>query len=296
VVVTDQDGDTAGDTLNIAILDDGPQAVADSAVTGEDAVITYNVIANADGTGDVAGADAPLTLTAVQLVSGVGTVTGFDASGTITVQPGSGYAGDIVLGYTVSDGDGDTSESSLVITVGADSEPTVVVSDGEVDEAALDGGSDASSEAETTTGVFTIATGGDALASLVVGGEDVTGGGTVSGVYGELTVSQAADGSYSWRYTLGGNTTDHPDAGSTGTAEGVEDVFAVVVTDQDGDTAGDTLNIAILDDGPQAVADSAVTGEDALHRCSYQRAGAGSADVQRQSRQYCSGWQRWTGW
>ncbi|MGD8311582.1 MAG: type I secretion C-terminal target domain-containing protein, partial [Gammaproteobacteria bacterium] len=37
---------------------------------------------------------------------------------------------------------------------------------------------------------------------------------------------------------------------STGTSEGIEDAFSVVVTDSDGDIANDTLNVAVLDDGP----------------------------------------------
>ena len=131
--------------------------------------------------------------------------------------------------------------------------PTVSVTDGEVDEAALDAGSNAASSAETTTGSFNIATGVEALGSLTVGGQDVTDGGTVAGQYGALTVT-AAGGAYSWTYTLS-SAAGHSEADSTGTAEGIAENFAVIVADDDGDTASTNLVIDILDDGPSAAAD-----------------------------------------
>jgi Ca2+-binding RTX toxin-like protein len=54
---------------------------------------------------------------------------------------------------------------------------------------------------------------------------------------------------YTWDYLLNTNAV-HPDATSTGTAEGVEDLFNVVLTDSDGDQVSDVLNIMVLDDGP----------------------------------------------
>ena len=147
--------------------------------------------------------------------------------------------------------------------------PGVTPADAEVNEAALDGdaanpaGTNAGSNAETVGGEIVVNTGSDELASLVVGGVDVTTGGTVQGEYGILTVTLNPDGTYSFSYVLTGNV-DHPTPGSTGTAEGITDDFEVVVTDEDGDTGTDTLVIAILDDGPIAVNDSgSQTEEDA---------------------------------
>ncbi|MBN7795690.1 retention module-containing protein [Parahaliea mediterranea] len=135
-----------------------------------------------------------------------------------------------------------------------DDEPALAVDGGAVDEAALSSGSNAPSTAETTSGAFSITTGVDSLASLVVAGQDVTGGGVVQGQYGTLTVT-VSGGAYSWSYTLQ-DAASHPNAGSTGTAEGVAENFAVTVTDDDGDTASANLVVDILDDGPSAVEDS----------------------------------------
>jgi len=154
--------------------------------------------------------------------------------------------------YYTTDSSGLTSaESTLQVTFNAT--PTVLVTDGEVDEAALSDGSNPGSLNETDTGTFSIETFGDTLGTLTVGGVDVTGGGVVNGTYGVLTVTETG-GAYSWSYTLSDNTTDHPDDTSTGTSEGIADEFGVTVTDSDGDvSAEDTLTVAILDDGPSAV-------------------------------------------
>ena len=113
-------------SFNVTIFDDVPQAVADTAAAAEDTAVTYNVITNADGTSDLQGADAPATLTAATLATaGAGTV-GFLANGDITFTPAAGFAGAAVINYTITDQDGDTSSSTLTVTVAADSVPIVV--------------------------------------------------------------------------------------------------------------------------------------------------------------------------
>ena len=126
VQVTDNDGDTMPVSFNVTIVDDVPQAVADTAAAAEDTAITYNVITNANGTSDLQGADAPATLTAATLATaGAGTV-GFLTNGAITFTPTAGFAGAAVINYTITDQDGDTSSSTLTVTVAADSVPSVV--------------------------------------------------------------------------------------------------------------------------------------------------------------------------
>ena len=106
-----------------------PQAVADTAAAAEDTAVTYNVITNADGTSDLQGADAPATLTAATLATaGAGTV-GFLANGDITFTPAAGFAGAAVINYTITDQDGDTSSSTLTVTVAPDSVPSRGVDD-----------------------------------------------------------------------------------------------------------------------------------------------------------------------
>src|SRR5262249_29291317 len=134
-------------------------------------------------------------------------------------------------------------------------------------EAALSTGTNPESTAETTTGKITVGQ-GDGLQSLVIGGVDVTNGGTVEGKYGTLTVTLNDDGSYSWTYTLTGNTTDHHNTHSTGTTEGVQEDFPIVWTDSNGGRASAHLPIGVLDDGPVPIVGAAgihaAVAEDAL--------------------------------
>ena len=126
VQATDKDGDPIQGSFNVTIFDDVPQAVADTTVAAEDTAVTYNVITNANGTSDLQGADAPATLTAATLATaGAGTV-GFLANGAITFTPAAGFAGAAVINYTITDQDGDTSSSTLTVTVAPDSVPIVV--------------------------------------------------------------------------------------------------------------------------------------------------------------------------
>ncbi|MGQ7250024.1 hypothetical protein ACUN9Y_22200, partial [Halomonas sp. V046] len=136
----------------------------------------------------------------------------------------------------------DTSDAVFTVTVAEDSEPTISVPDTSpgtaggqfsVSESGLEGGSADGSNSQTTTGTLAITTGGDTLQSLVINGVNVTAGGTVTGDYGTLTVTES-DGEYSWSYTLDGNTEDHTEQG-TG-ADGLQDAFAITVTDSDTDT------------------------------------------------------------
>ena len=261
VKVTDSDGDTATTSLVITIADDVPTAHNDSGTqSAENAPITVNVIAN-----DVPGADSVSLTTGVALVAGSNTGTGtpvYNNDGTFTYTPGAGEQGTVTFQYRITDGDGDTSVATVTITLLADSTPTVgITGDQSVDEAGLPARgaeSQGSGEAaaagvngdtsETAVGNINITTGSDTLASLIVGGIDVTAGGTVNGASGVLTVTHNADGTYSYSYTLSDNTTD---------AAGVEsDTFSVKVTDSDGDTATTSLVITIADDVPTAHNDS----------------------------------------
>ncbi|MGR4068002.1 retention module-containing protein [Billgrantia sp. C5P2] len=254
--VTDSDGDVAHATIDIGkviyFLDDGPTAVNDLAETAEDTPITYNVMAN-----DTAGADGA-TLTAASLRNPSQGSLSFDANGEVTFTPAAGFEGDAVIDYTITDADGDTASATLTVTVAEDSEPTIEVggpnvNDGlaSVDEAGLPNGSAAGDGSHATSGTLAIDTGNDGLASLVINGENVTGGGTVQGTHGTLVVT-LVDGSYSWTYTLDGAT----DGDTT------SDSFTLVVTDSDGDEASDSLTIAIVDDVPQAVDDTASQAEE----------------------------------
>ncbi|GHA11521.1 retention module-containing protein [Oceanisphaera arctica] len=136
-----------------------------------------------------------------------------------------------------------------------------------VEESALPGGTNATSNNESATGYFDIDTGTDDLAKIEVrlaNGDwiDVTGGGTVAGQYGTLVVT-LVDGVYRWQYDLNG-ATDHPIADKIADEDILKDMFDVRVTDDDGDQASAGLTINVLDDGPVAVDDSYQVSESGL--------------------------------
>ncbi|WP_337133784.1 VCBS domain-containing protein, partial [Staphylococcus aureus] len=57
----------------------------------------------------------------------------------------------------------------------------------------------------------------------------------------------------SWSYTLDANTLDHDGDDATGTADQVQEAFAVRVSDDDGDVSPEaTLTLDVNDDGPVA--------------------------------------------
>ncbi|WP_417604237.1 retention module-containing protein [Oceanimonas baumannii] len=188
VRITDDDGEQATGNIHIEVLDDGPDAIDDFASTPEDTPIVVDVIDN-----DIEGADGAT-------VTGVAFVPGFEEAGTISItengqirfEPAAGTEGQVQIEYTLTDSDGDSDTAILTVTVGEDSTPTLNITfdDGRdwVAESALDdGGSDGSSDNESTRGTLDINTFGDNLASLEVRVQDssgtwvnVTGGGTVS--------------------------------------------------------------------------------------------------------------------
>ncbi|KJZ16923.1 hypothetical protein TW86_05950, partial [Halomonas sp. S2151] len=268
ISAVDSDGSTTSGTLDIAILDDAPEAVDDATTTGEDTAVTYNVLVNTDGTSDVQGADGASVTDATLRDPSQGSVSFDSNTGEVTFTPADGFEGDAVIDYTITDADGDTSDAVFTVTVAADSTPTVSVPDESPDaeggqfsvsEAGLPGGSAAGDGSQSTGGSLPITTGGDSLASLVINGQNVTGGGTVEGDYGTLSVS-VSDGEYRWSYTLDGSTQDHTSQGTGG--DDLADQFAIVVTDSDGDEASTSLTIDVNDDVPVAVDDATNTGED----------------------------------
>jgi len=250
VVVTDLDGDKAEDTLVITILDDAPLAVDDSASqTVENADVIIDVYPN-----DIPGADGVVRSSVEEIpgtLSGTGSLQN-NGDGTFTYTPGPGEEGQVTFDYKITDSDGSESIAKVTITLLEDSEPLISVEgDNDASEAGLPArgdepeGSDESSDSETATGVISINTGGDTIGSLVINGQDVTGGGTVTTAKGVLTIT-VTDGAYSYSYTLTDNSLTHPDS----------DSFTLVVTDSDGDSADTSLVIAILNDLPSAEDDT----------------------------------------
>lgn len=257
VRVTDDDGDvSAPAALVISVTDDGPAAAND--VVGEipeDGSITIDVLAN-----DTAGADGVDLITGIAVATGPtkGTVA-YNGDGTFTYTANPGAEGADRFSYTITDTDGDASTATVSLSIAGDSTPSLIPVEGQVSEAGLPDGSSPETDYETTGGTFAIETGGDSVGSIVitsvvVEGVDVTAGGTVQGEYGTLEVTVDDESVHSWTYTLDDNTLEHETQGPA--SDEVRDAFTVVLTDSDGDSTTEALNIDIIDDVPVAVIDS----------------------------------------
>ncbi|WP_275289382.1 Ig-like domain-containing protein [Halomonas elongata] len=246
--VTDLAGESTSDSLDIRIEDTEPEASDDSTTTEEDTSVTYNVLANDDQ-----GADGS-TVTSASLATaseGTGTVSFDENTGEVTFAPASGFEGDVVIDYTITDADGDTSSAQLHVTVNEDSKPVLSAlegSDGVVDEAGLQDGSRPGDGSNVTSGTFGATVGNDSPSNLTIGGVNANGGGVFQGEYGTLEVTDNGDGEYGWTYTLTDNSTEHFSQG-TG-IDGVQDVFDIELADSEGDTTSGALNIDIIDDVP----------------------------------------------
>ncbi|RUW13677.1 type I secretion C-terminal target domain-containing protein [Mesorhizobium sp. M1A.F.Ca.IN.022.05.2.1] len=290
VGVTDSDGDAAPPgTLVINIIDDAPTAVADTDAvpSGSHAPIDGNVITGAGSDGNATGADIQgadgASVTSAYGKDGPGsaqTVTGAGVSivgeyGTLVLHSDGSYTYtraaetkggvDDVFHYTLTDGDGNQSSTTLTISIG-NSTPTVTDltpaangGDVTVNEAALNvgtpggPGSDPASTAETGAGTFTIAS-PDGIATLSIDGHAfITNGvfsaGSFTTALGNtlnVTGYNAATGVVSYTYTLNDNEAHAAGQGTNSLFENM----TVSLTDQDGQNATGTLSVNIVDDVP----------------------------------------------
>ena len=279
IVITDLDGDTASDTLTIDIVDDVPTANADTNSVTEGASVGGNVLTDtadvfgadgADAGGGVVGVRAdgdPADVTS-DVLTGVGAVIAGDY-GTLTLNADGSYtyastAGAVEAGaqdvfvYTIRDGDGDLSTTTLTIDV---ADVTLVADDQTkvVDEAALDlvaddrgvagpspeddlapgtvTGSQPGLSSETVTGQLAVA--GTGVTYVLTGGSDA---------YGTLNLN--ADGSYTYTLTSPYSTSPAADDGAL-TQLGAES-YSYTATDANGNQVSGTITIDIVDDVPTA--------------------------------------------
>ncbi|WP_018859614.1 DUF5801 repeats-in-toxin domain-containing protein [Rhizobium sp. 42MFCr.1] len=287
--LTDADGDKASAVsavgLRVQFQDDGPLAVNDTkSVTGADA--SGNVITDAAGKDTVGTDGATVTDVTRNNASGhsgihvsgdpVGVLTLAGEYGTLKIGPDGSYTyhrtdgkpltGSDVFRYTLTDGDGDSSQATLTISISdkgvaiGDLHTAASNSDAVVSEANLSDGSAPLTPAGTpvtTTGAFTI-NAPDGLATLQIGTNTitlaqlnasaqspikVTGGSTLGTLV--ITGYNATTHGVSYKFTLADSTTHN-------NSDQVLANYGITVTDTDGDSATDTLAIAINDDGPSA--------------------------------------------
>ncbi|MEQ8312335.1 MAG: Ig-like domain-containing protein, partial [Sphingopyxis sp.] len=144
-------------------------------------------------------------------------------------------------------------EEPEVVIVTPDQPAGATAATASVDEAGLPArggepaGSDSAANSESTTGtiVYDVA---DGLGAITINGTAITAvGQVVTTPLGQLTITSLTPGSVGYSYTLADNT----DANAN-----LTDVFTVVITDRDGDSATATLTIDVIDDVPTARADT----------------------------------------
>ncbi|WP_459849650.1 beta strand repeat-containing protein, partial [Dongia sp. agr-C8] len=258
ITITDDKGNTSVDTVKVDVIDDVPTATLDTKSLNAGASTSGNVETN-----DVFGADGKSGSGVVGVATGSNTASPVSGSlntdivtslGTLKLQADGSYtytAKPNVSGvdhfvYTIQDGDGDTSTTTLDITVNnvALKTDTQIVT---VNEAALDTtqdpldlaastktGSNPSSPDETKTGKLTLDPGITATA------------GDYTGSFGKLHVD--ADGSFT--YTLTTNMNSGAIAGANTVLDA--EVFNIQIQDAFGNKATDTIKINVIDDVPQA--------------------------------------------
>ena len=294
VVVTDQDGDATASTLVIDIIDDVPSARADVDSVTEDGptvadgnVITGANVADAnstDGVADTQGADG-VSLTAFSFGANAGVVGSAlaGAYGALTMDANGSYSyalnndnavvqgldGDDslteIFTYNITDGDGDTATTTLTVTINGSDDPITInglnVSGPDliVDEDDLLDGSSPNTPALTQNGTFTV-NGVDGIASIKIGGVETFVGQTITNAFGTFTItalSAPANGSATaitvgYRYVL----TDNSAHANADNENFITEIFSVAVTDTDGSTDTDQVEVRIIDDVPTAVNDT----------------------------------------
>ncbi len=263
VELTDTDGDNDDAILYAGIVDDIPTADPDTNSVNSGATATGNVETDdtfgADGksgngvVGVKAGTDTSspvLTGTGSVITTSLGKLT-LNDDGSYSYVANANTAGVDHFVYTIKDGDGDLSTTTLDITVNQVA-PTTNTQSVTVDEAALDTfttgndithgtvtGSNPGSANETKTG------------QLVLGsGVTVASPGDIAGTYGTLHVN--ANGSFT--YTL----TTNLNSGAVAGANTVPDaeVFNITIKDADGNTSTDQIKVSVIDDIPTADPDT----------------------------------------
>ncbi|PWE18516.1 hypothetical protein DDZ18_02610 [Marinicauda salina] len=286
------DGDDVDGTFDVTINDDVPEAFDDSFTQSEEnADVTGNVLANNGAGADAFGADGANSpaVTDYTLTSGAGSLT-VNGDGSFTYEPGAGEEGPVTFGYTITDGDGDTSEATATITLQDDSEPVVGTAGNTiVDEDGLPGG-DLAASAASDTGEITIDYGNDVPADpgaalvlltdgldgqgLTSGGDPVTfaieggSGDLVGSANGEEVIRIAitgatdnADGTVTYAYetTLSG-VIDHDAAGEDDVV--LSSVGFTATDGDDSDTVSGSIDVTINDDSPEAFDDSFTQAEE----------------------------------
>ncbi|NJI25492.1 retention module-containing protein, partial [Aeromonas veronii] len=261
------------------ILENQLDDLGETAVTLEDTQVSGNLLDNStnpDGPADASivsydwGINIGVPAGVAATITGVGTLI-INPDGSYTFTPAPNYDGAVPpVNYQVTDGQ-DTVTSTLVISITPVDEEVgldgLTLEGGEVlvSDANLADGSTPNAAALTQGGVFTF-NAPDGVQSLTLAGVTLITNGQLGASFPQsiisplgnvLTISAVTynpvtgEGQVSYSYTLGDNENHTRPAIDTSLSES----FSVVLTDSDGDTASDTLDITILDDIPTLAGD-----------------------------------------
>ncbi|MBA3939760.1 MAG: hypothetical protein C0520_00960, partial [Sphingopyxis sp.] len=270
IEIVDSDGTSAASSLDIQILDDNPLAEADAADAGEGQTLEVdaaggllaNDVAGADGV-EIAGVRAAAGNGTAPATGGVGAViTGLYGELTLAADGSYVYAAypnavapegaEDVFVYTLVDGDGDLSTTTLTIHLadsGLSADPVAL----QVEEAGLPTGSDPASDTESIAGDLNDGVaGGNGPYEFALSGDGV-------GTHGTFTLN--ADGSYVYVLT---SAIDGVTANNGANLVPVVETFTYIVTDAFGNATENVITIDVVDDVPTARSAPSITvAEDA---------------------------------
>src|SRR5690606_6182449 len=264
ISITDANGQTSNDTLDVLITDTNPVAEGEAHTLTEDSgsySVSGNTLAN-----DTAF-DGPVAFNGWQ-GSTTGTYGSFtaNADGTYTyvldnTNPAVNVLNDgqsltETFNYQVRDADGDVADASVIISINGRTDGPRVV-DVPDDNGVAAG--NISTAGDTTTAVTRqkTVTADAGPTRLQVGGQTLhlaelnalgTTPAIVTTTKGELTLTgyDAITGKVNYSYTVNG-AQDH-----TAGDDSVIDSFAISITDANGQTSNDTLDVLITDTNPVA--------------------------------------------
>jgi uncharacterized protein (TIGR03382 family) len=228
--VSDGNGgtDTATVTVTVNPVNDPPTGAADSySVPANSGATTLDVLANDSSAPD---SGETLTVAAVTQPASGGTVTVAPGGTGVVFTPAPGFSGPVTFTYTVSDGNGGTTEVTVTVNVLAGNNPPNAVDDAvTVNE---DSGA-------TTVNVLANDTDADGQPLTVVAVTQPAVGGTVTLVGGVVSFTPAPN--YNGPVT-----------------------FSYTVSDGNGgtDTATVTVTVTSVNDAPNAVDDTVTVDED----------------------------------
>ncbi|HHP5462073.1 TPA: retention module-containing protein, partial [Aeromonas veronii] len=261
------------------ILENQLDDLGETAETQEDTQVSGNLLDNStnpDGPADASivsydwGINIGVPAGVAATITGVGTLI-INPDGSYTFTPAPNYDGAVPpVSYQVTDGQ-DTVTSTLVISITpVDEEVSLdgLTQEGgevQVSDTNLADGSAPNAADLTQSGVFTF-NAPDGVQSLTLAGVTLITNGQLGASFPQSIISPLGNvltisavtynpatgaGQVSYSYTLGDNENHTRPAIDTSLSES----FSVVLTDSDGDTASDTLDITILDDIPTLAGD-----------------------------------------